>query len=369
MTRWVRGALHASIAFALSCGVVAASSLQIPGPIAARDADVIVLVESVSKSIDLDDRLQFHTTYQFQTLRAIKGNIGEEIEFRFRGLRPADRASVAMPEDVQQVMLSTDVPDGPPGSRFILLLVSQPGGGRLALSTYYKVHGEIDDPEASVNDPDIFMFHADDGSPYSASKSGVPLEDFIYSLVAANREIPLADPSPPSAFQSIVISDSASWLAAEPSGCLVLTHRLVAGSDLRWTGQCVDGRLEGEGTLEWVFDGEVVHEIMARFENGRSAYGRYEFPNGDTYSGRLSEGIVFNASGSYTFFHGTSYHGQFKNGIPDGKGTFEDPEGVSYRGEFVGGLRHGIGVCYDAAEPDTWPALCEYRNDRFYVWL
>ncbi len=86
-------------------------------------------------------------------------------------------------------------------------------------------------------------------------------------------------------------------------------------------------------------------------------------------TGWLSEGVVFHRSGVYEFVDGTSYSGKFENGIPDGRGTFHDPEGVSYEGEFVGGLRHGIGVCLDRTEPNPWPDLCEYRNDRFYKWL
>ncbi len=375
MTRWVCGALLAGIAFVLSCGSTSASYVT-RGAIAARNAPTIVLVESVSKSIDLDDRSQFRTTYKFRTLRVIKGDVdvGEEIVIRFLGIRQDDVASVTMPEDLRYFSLDDNVPDGPPGSRFILFLGSNVVDGRFGYSKHYEVQDETDGADAWVSTSPIFyrdipLFHAEDGSPYDPSVCCVPLEDFIYSLVVANREIPLADPPPPPLFQSIVISDSASWLAAEPGGCLVFTHRLAAGSDLRWTGQCVDSRIEGRGTLEWVLDGEVVHEIMAKFENGRSISGTYRFPNGDTYTGWLSEGVVFHRSGGYEFVDGTSYSGKFEQGIPDGRGTFLDPEGVSYRGEFVGGLRHGIGVCLDRTEADPWPDLCEYRNDRFYKWL
>ena len=98
MTRWVRGALLAGIAFALSCGSTSASSVT-RGAIAARYAATIVLVESVSKSIDLDDRSWFRTTYKFRTLRVIKGDVdvGEEIVIRFWGIRQDDVASVTGP--------------------------------------------------------------------------------------------------------------------------------------------------------------------------------------------------------------------------------------------------------------------------------
>ncbi len=93
----------------------------------------------------------------------------------------------------------------------------------------------------------------------------------------------------------------------------------VYPSGARFSGQFVDGKIHGEGTIL--------------------------FSNGDKYAGQWKdhqrEGI-----GQFTFADGRVYKGQFVRNRFHGEGALSYPNGDRYEGQFADGLRHGKGVLY-----------------------
>ena len=61
--------------------------------------------------------------------------------------------------------------------------------------------------------------------------------------------------------------------------------------------------------------------------------------------GDFKEGLP-NGQGTYTYPDGEKYVGDFKEGLPNGQGTYTSPEGEEYVGEFKDGEKWN-GTVYD----------------------
>lgn len=104
-------------------------------------------------------------------------------------------------------------------------------------------------------------------------------------------------------------------------------------------GPLVDGRLQGQGRMEW--------ETGARYEGGFeegffSGQGRYRFANGDIYEGSFVRGVA-SGQGRLETPYGVTYVGSFRDGLFEGQGRRTDASGNVYEGEFKNGLFHGNG--------------------------
>ncbi|AET04875.1 phosphatidylinositol-4-phosphate 5-kinase family protein [Medicago truncatula] len=66
-------------------------------------------------------------------------------------------------------------------------------------------------------------------------------------------------------------------------------------------------------------------------------------PNGDTYTGALSNNNTPHGTGKYIWSDGCVYGGDWKNGKPNGKGRFTWPSGATYEGDFISGRMEGFG--------------------------
>lgn len=77
-----------------------------------------------------------------------------------------------------------------------------------------------------------------------------------------------------------------------------------------WTGGCLNGKLDGEGTLIWHVNG--VYK--------------------GTYTGNMKEGLA-NGFGKTQYANGDIYEGNFVNGIPNGHGEFHHGDAY-FKGEF-----------------------------------
>jgi hypothetical protein len=77
----------------------------------------------------------------------------------------------------------------------------------------------------------------------------------------------------------------------------------------------------------------------------------------DPYVGQWKDGLP-DGQGTYTWADGEKYVGEWKDGLPDGLGTFTTPDGFKYVGEFKDGDRHGQGTRYAAngevLQQGTW---------------
>lgn len=156
----------------------------------------------------------------------------------------------------------------------------------------------------------------------------------------------------------------------------------------RYTGRLVDGKPEGEGTLEWVltncaytgefsngvYEGKGVFEwnstgdkLEGIFSCGTPITGKYTYANTMSYEGEFNtewkfegEGIfdwnTYNADGSVKAY-GWKYEGEFKNGSPEGcrgKVTFNQ-EGK------------GEGVYWFEGEMSGFPEVKKGQQGRGYI--
>ena len=156
----------------------------------------------------------------------------------------------------------------------------------------------------------------------------------------------------------------------------------------KYTGTLVDGKPEGEGTLEWVltncaytgefsngvYEGKGVFEwnstgdkLEGIFSCGTPITGKYTYANTMSYEGEFNtewkfegEGIfdwnTYNADGSVKAY-GWKYEGEFKNGSPEGcrgKVTFNQ-EGK------------GEGVYWFEGEMSGFPEVKKGQQGRGYI--
>ena len=156
----------------------------------------------------------------------------------------------------------------------------------------------------------------------------------------------------------------------------------------KYTGRLVDGKPEGEGTLEWVltncaytgefsngvYEGKGVFEwnstgdkLEGIFSCGTPITGKYTYANTMSYEGEFNtewkfegEGIfdwnTYNADGSIKAY-GWKYEGEFKNGSPEGcrgKVTFNQ-EGK------------GEGVYWFEGEMSGFPEVKKGQQGRGYI--
>ena len=130
-----------------------------------------------------------------------------------------------------------------------------------------------------------------------------------------------------------------------------------------WTGPCVDGRAEGDGTLEWFRNGERTMRYSGRMEGGRitgrgerAEYGmRYDglwkdgilqegtatFPDGRQYRGTWNQGYW--ATGVLTMPGGWQWDGQWYGGRLTGEGSAKARQG-EFKGNWTDGVPQGAGV-------------------------
>jgi hypothetical protein len=132
----------------------------------------------------------------------------------------------------------------------------------------------------------------------------------------------------------------------DSNGCRVF---LGAIGSVTWTGACVDGLVDGSGTLTRTYNARkyVYQGEMSRGEkNGR---GILTSPNGDRYEGEWikddkSGNILFSGYAKSTNPEGGKYEGYFVDGKRSGKGVLVYANGDRYVGDFVDGKRVGKGV-------------------------
>ena len=88
-----------------------------------------------------------------------------------------------------------------------------------------------------------------------------------------------------------------------------------------WSGECTDGRAQGQGVLTWLLSGKPYGVYVGEMKDGKQ-----------------------HGHGTYNFADGSSYVGDFRDGRPNGKGTGTSPDGRKYVGEVQNGRRHGHGT-------------------------
>lgn len=107
----------------------------------------------------------------------------------------------------------------------------------------------------------------------------------------------------------------------------------------RYRGELVDGRLEGQGRLD--YDNGAWY--AGRFEHGLlHGHGTWQGADGSRYSGGFAAGL-FDGQGRLAMADGSVYQGGFRQGLFDGEGSLEQ-QGTRYRGGFQFWRFHGQGL-------------------------
>ena len=109
------------------------------------------------------------------------------------------------------------------------------------------------------------------------------------------------------------------WIA-DANGCKAVNPFPRPGETVTWTGACVNGKMDGDGVMQWLVDGK---------------------PD-DRYEGRMSGGWA-QGKGTLTRADGGRYEGDWKNSLQEGNGRYEGADGAVYDGEWKAGQPHGVG--------------------------
>lgn len=153
------------------------------------------------------------------------------------------------------------------------------------------------------------------------------------------------------------------WIAVDhktSKGCKIVFYELSSQSSsnrpmkkLDWSGRCVGGYADGDGTANSVWANGGTGKTVATFRRGREeGYGTEEirFPGGASqrYIGNFTHGrnhghgeaTWVNAQGITT----ANYKGEFQEGKPWGTGRFEYESKIVYEGKVRQGNFHGRGT-------------------------
>ena len=112
--------------------------------------------------------------------------------------------------------------------------------------------------------------------------------------------------------------------------------------------------------------GAIVKNLSAYvgdFKNGLpEGYGTFTYPDGAVYVGGFKEGKE-HGMGTFTCWtHGSQYIGQFQKGKKHGDGIYTYPDGVIYDGQWSKGVREGDGVL---TYTDGRELTGKFSNDKY----
>lgn len=106
----------------------------------------------------------------------------------------------------------------------------------------------------------------------------------------------------------------------------------------RYRGEIVDGRLQGQGRIDYP-NGSLYRGGL---KDGQwHGQGSWQGANGDRYEGEFRQGL-FEGQGRFSYATGGVYEGQFRGGSLNGEGRYTEA-GLSYEGNFRNDLYHGQG--------------------------
>ena len=133
-----------------------------------------------------------------------------------------------------------------------------------------------------------------------------------------------------------------------------------------WDGSCENKRVNGEGTLVWVFKKTGKKDIyVGGYKEGkRHGKATYTWKSGDKYVGGWKEGKQ-HGQGTITWKSGSKYVGGFQDDEKHGQGTFTWKSGDKYVGGYKEGKQHGQGV-YTCGPNSLNPATYKgtWENDK-----
>jgi len=129
----------------------------------------------------------------------------------------------------------------------------------------------------------------------------------------------------------------------DDKGCKFVNPYPKAAETVSWTGGCVDGWAEGEGTAQWSTEGKPGQRYVGAMVRGMyEGHGALHMFDGSEYEGNFVRGLL-QGEGRATWSNGNRYEGHFIDGERTGRGVFTWSTGSSYEGDFLEGRRTGKG--------------------------
>ena len=163
---------------------------------------------------------------------------------------------------------------------------------------------------------------------------------------------------------------ASKWFEEESTGCKVYNEASQPEESVQIVGNCLNGYLEGQGTVTWFLNGEFNKKLegfyikgklngqgsasdalsskyVGEFKDGKPhGQGTVTTASGEKYVGEFKYGEL-HGNGTLTTAIGEKYVGEFKNGKPQGQGSFFTANGEKYIGEVKDGSMSGRGIIYD----------------------
>ena len=132
-----------------------------------------------------------------------------------------------------------------------------------------------------------------------------------------------------------------NWITTSNNNCKVYNGN--SNETATWSGECKDGYVHGQGTLQW-YKNEKPNEIyVGSFSQGKMhGKGIYTGADGRKYDGEFKDDKL-HGKGILTWANGNKYDGEFKDSKMHGKGIYTFANGSKYEGEYKDDKRHGLG--------------------------
>ena len=153
------------------------------------------------------------------------------------------------------------------------------------------------------------------------------------------------------------------WLKAKGTGCEVWSDEAPTATDaIAWSGDCRNGKVAGNGKLNWTRAGKPYAIYEGAMAGGKlNGYGmlRLAVKGGfDRYEAIFKNGAI-EGSVAYQNAKGDIYEGEIKNGKPHGTG-YRKTGDEEYLGAFLNGARDGIGLWISP----SMSYLGEFKGDK-----
>jgi hypothetical protein len=138
------------------------------------------------------------------------------------------------------------------------------------------------------------------------------------------------------------------WLRDRQTGCRAPDTDFADGTDIVWSGACVNGLVNGAGTLTVLNKGQPQVTISGTFRDGglEAGHASFAWPDGSKYDGEQIGG-KFNGRGVFLSAQQDRLDGDWKDGALNGQATVTWANGNRYEGGWLNGKAEGHGI-------ETW---------------
>ncbi len=129
-------------------------------------------------------------------------------------------------------------------------------------------------------------------------------------------------------------TSTGDFVADPRNNCKVWDPHPIAGETVTWSGDCINGFAQGDGTVLWSRYGKPFEKDEGHWDQGRqSGRGTQDWRSG-RYEGELSEGEP--SGHGVMMLQASRYEGEFRKGKPNGDGAATTLHGV-YKGTWKDG--------------------------------